>query len=196
MLYDGTLIFLVVAVFRVVVVVGTGGKRGGFSWWEGKENVIIHIDAVQCIIRFPCPLDSFWVFFRCCCYFVRSAAQDKKKGGNRHRNVSGCAYIGVYYEQIRLKGKYFLPGRWIFIAAFLRWFLSLMEEASKGGLLLPAVRSTYLLDGFIGQVHQLTSRPWTNISLYFYFYLQLYCFLFVFLFRFLLEPFPLGRPYH
>ena len=80
MLYDGTLIFLVVAVFRVVVVVGTGGKRGGFSWWEGKENVIIHIDAVQCIIRFPCPLDSFWVFFRCCCYFVRSAAQDKKKG--------------------------------------------------------------------------------------------------------------------
>ena len=31
MLYDGTLIFLVVAVFRVVVVVGTGGKRGGFS---------------------------------------------------------------------------------------------------------------------------------------------------------------------
>ena len=34
-----------------------------------------------------------------------------------------------------------------------------MEEASKGGLLLPAVRSTYLLDGFIGQVHQLTSRP-------------------------------------
>ena len=63
MLYDGTLIFLVVAVFRVVVVVGTGGKRGGFSWWEGKENVIIHIDAVQCIIRFPCPPDSFVFFF-------------------------------------------------------------------------------------------------------------------------------------